>query len=173
MVGAFLLDFTMARLTADQWETIRAEREAGEAFRALADKYGVSRQAIQKRARAEGWDDGQNVADVIRRKVAAKVAGVVASGNPKKKAEALESAAQKGVEIVRRHQKDWDEHHRLFNVEGVANNFDIGKSAKICAEMLAIRQKAERAAHGLEEVPSIEVPAELHIKLVSANGQAF
>lgn len=162
----------MARLTADQWESVRAEREAGESFRALADKYGVSHQAIQKRARREGWEDGRNVSEIIRKKVAAKVAGVVAGGNPKKKAEALENAAQKGVEIIRRHQKDWDEHHRLFTVEGVAANFDTGKSAKICAEMLAIRQKAERAAHGLEEVPSLELPAELHVKLVSANGKA-
>ena len=54
----------------------------------------------------------------------------------------------------------------------MATEFETGKSAKICAEMLAIRQKAERAAHGLEEVPSIEVPAELYIKLVSANGKA-
>ena len=163
----------MARLTADQWETVRAEREAGESFRSLADKYGVSHQAIQKRARAEDWGDGQNVSEIIRKKVSAKVAGVVAGGNPKKKAEALENAAKKGFDIIQRHQKDWDEHHRLFTVAGVATEFETGKSAKICAEMLAIRQKAERAAHGLEEVPSIEVPAELHIKLVSANGQAF
>ena len=162
----------MARLTADQWETVRAEREAGESFRSLADKYGVSHQAIQKRARAEDWGDGQNVSEIIRKKVSAKVAGVVAGGNPKKKAEALENAAQKGVEIVRRHQKDWDEHHRLFTVAGVATEFETGKSAKICAEMLAIRQKAERAAHGLEEMPNVELPNELSIKLVSASGQA-
>lgn len=162
----------MARLTADQWETVRAEREAGESFRSLADKYGVSHQAIQKRARAEDWGDGQNVSEIIRKKVAAKVAGLVAGGNRKKKAEALENAAQKGVEIVRRHQKDWDEHHRLFTVAGVAESFEAGKSAKICAEMLAIRQKAERAAHGLEEMPNVELPDELSIKLVSASGQA-
>ena len=168
----FFIEFSMARLTADQWETIRAEREAGKSFPELAKKYGVSHQAIQKRAKNEGWGDGADIGVTVRRKVAEKVAGVVAGCNPKKKAEALENAAQKGVEIVRRHQRDWDEHHKQFTVAGVANNFDTGKSAKICAEMLAIRQKAERAAYGLEETPSVELPAELHIKLVSANGQA-
>lgn len=168
----FFIEFSMARLTADQWETIRAEREAGKSFPELAKKHGVSHQAIQKRAKNEGWGDGADIGVTVRRKVAEKVAGVVAGCNPKKKAEALENAAQKGVEIVRRHQRDWDEHHKQFTVAGVANNFDTGKSAKICAEMLAIRQKAERAAYGLEETPSVELPAELHIKLVSANGQA-
>ena len=169
----FFIEFSMARLTADQWETIRAEREAGKSFPELAKKHGVSHQAIQKRAKNEGWGDGADIGVTVRRKVAEKVAGVVAGCNPKKKAEALENAAQKGVEIVRRHQRDWDEHHKQFTVAGVANNFDTGKSAKICAEMLAIRQKAERAAYGLEETPSVELPAELHIKLVSANGQAL
>ena len=45
----------MPRLSADQWETIRAEREAGASFPELADKYGVSHQAIQKRAKRDGW----------------------------------------------------------------------------------------------------------------------
>ena len=162
----------MARLTADQWETIRAEREAGKSFPELAKKHGVSHQAIQKRAKNEGWGDGADIGVTVRRKVAEKVAGLVAGCNPKKKAEALENAAKKGFDIIQRHQKDWDEHHRLFTVAGVATEFETGKSAKICAEMLAIRQKAERAAYGLEETPSVELPAELHIKLVSANGQA-
>ncbi len=162
----------MARLTADQWETVRAEREAGKSFPELAKKHGVSHQAIQKRAKNEGWGNGADIGVTVRRKVAEKVAGLVAGCNPKKKAEALENAAKKGFDIIQRHQKDWEAHHNSYTVDGIAKDFEIGKSAKICAEMLAIRQKAERAAYGLEETPSVELPAELHIKLVSANGQA-
>ena len=40
----------MPRLTADIWATVRAEREAGATFRALADKFGVSDAAIVRRS---------------------------------------------------------------------------------------------------------------------------
>lgn len=45
----------MARLTPDQWETIRAEREAGASFPEIAKRFYVSHQAIQRRAKKEGW----------------------------------------------------------------------------------------------------------------------
>lgn len=94
----------MPRLTADQWETIRAEREAGATFRELEDKHGVSHQAIQKRAKDEGWGDGKDVGDTVRSKVAEKVAGVVATDNPKKKAEAIDAEADRAAAIVIQHQ---------------------------------------------------------------------
>jgi len=141
------------RLTADTWETVRAEREAGSSFPDLAARFGISHQAVQKRAKAEGWGYGKDVSEAIRRKVAEKVAGVVAAENPKKKTEAIEAAADRGATIIARHRADWDAHHDRFKVNGVADNFDLGKSAKICAEMLAIRQKAERAAHSLDDAP--------------------
>ena len=125
-----------------------------------------------KRSSKEGWGDGTDVARVIRRKVTEKVTGVVAGGNRKKKAEALEDAAAKGVAIVLRHQRDWEAHHNSYTVDGIAKDFEIGKSAKICAEMLAIRQKAERAAHGLEEVPSVVV-TRIHQRVVNRRRDWF
>jgi hypothetical protein len=139
----------MPRLTADQWESIRAEREAGASFPELAAKWGVSHQAIQKRAKAEGWGDGSDVADVIRRKVAEKVAGVVATYNPKKRAQAIDSAADRAAEVVRKHQAEWEEHRTRFG--SVPADFDDGKLAKISAEMLKIRQEGERRAWGLDD----------------------
>lgn len=141
----------MPRLTQDQWESVRAEREAGATFLDLASRFGVSHTAIIKRSKAEGWGDGQDVAEAIRRKVTEKVSGVVSTENPKKKAEAIDSAAERGAKIIARHQEDWEAHHEKFTVKVVADNFDMGKSAKICAEMLAIRQKAERSAYGLDD----------------------
>jgi len=143
----------MPRLTSDTWGTVRAERETGATISALAEKFGVSRKAIQKRIESEGWGDGLDVGQTVRRKVAEKVAGLVAPCDPKKKAEAITAEAEKGAAIIVRHRRDWEEHHNRFTVHGVANDFDLGKSAKICAEMLAIRQKAERAAHGLDDAP--------------------
>ena len=96
----------MPRLTAEQWTDVRAEREAGTSFPDLAKKYGVSHQAIQKRAKKEGWSNGEDVQEVVRRKVAEKVAGVVATESPKKRAEAIDAAADKAGKIVERHRKD-------------------------------------------------------------------
>lgn len=142
----------MPRLTADTWETVRAEREAGATFRALAAQYGVSDAAIVKRSQAEGWADGTDLAAAIRRKVSEKVSGIVSGTNPKKKAEAIDAAADKVVAVVELHQREWADHRDRFG--SVPENFDAGKHAKISAEMLSIRQKGERAAHGLDEPES-------------------
>ena len=48
----------MPRLADDQWAEIRLRREMGESFPALAKAFGVSNQAIKKRAVKEGWGDG-------------------------------------------------------------------------------------------------------------------
>lgn len=59
--------------------------------------------------------------------------------------------------IVTRHREDWETHHTTFSVGGIAANFELGKSAKISSEMLAIRQKAERIAWNLEDKASDEI----------------
>jgi hypothetical protein len=143
----------MPRLSADTWETVRAEREAsGTSFRDLAAKFGVSDAAIVNRSKAEGWSDGKNVADVIRRKVSEKISGVVSTANPKKKAAAIDAAATKVAAVVELHQEEWRDHRAMFG--SVPEDFEAGKHAKISAEMLSIRQKGERAAHGLDEPES-------------------
>lgn len=142
----------MPRLTADVWETVRAEREAGASFPELASKWGVSHQAIQKRSASEGWGDGQDVGAAVRRKVAEKVAGVVAGCSVKKKAEAIDAAANRAAAIVTLHQQEWADHREQFG--SVPADFEAGKLAKISAEMLRIRQDGERRAHGLDSESS-------------------
>jgi hypothetical protein len=139
----------MPRLSKETWSDIRAEREAGASFPELAAKYGVSHQAIQKRAKAEGWSDGTDVAEVIRRKVAEKVARVVAGSNPQKRSESIDAAAEKSASVVRMHQAEWEDHRARFG--SVPEDFESGKLAKISAEMLRIRQDGERKAWGLDE----------------------
>ncbi|TSE32994.1 hypothetical protein LCC91_07760 [Tepidimonas taiwanensis] len=152
----------MPRLSADQWETIRAEREAGASFPELAAKYGVSHQAIQKRAKAEGWGDGQDVGEIVRRKVAEKVAGVVAACNPKKRAEAINAAAERSAEIIKRHQEESSEirerlyaglkaHRAAETKEQKQLAFEDLKAAKIASETLLNIHRAERQAWGLDE----------------------
>lgn len=160
----------MPRLSADQWETIRAEREAGASFPELAAKYGVSHQAIQKRAKTEGWGDGRDVGEIIRRKVAEKVAGVAAC-NPKKRAEAIDAAADRSAEIIRRHQEESNAirerlyaglkaHRAAETKEDKQLAFEDLKAAKIASETLLNIHKAERQAWGLD----VQAAGEIVIK---------
>ena len=140
----------MPRLTADQWASIRAEREAsGMSFADLGAKYGVSAPAIFKRAKAEGWGNGQDVGDAIRRKVNELVHGVN-EVSPKKRAEAIDAAAERTVAVLETHRAEWAEHRQLFPTAEIKADFELGKSAKISAEMLRIRQSGERLAYGLD-----------------------
>lgn len=138
----------MPRLTADQWQSIRAEREAGATFDSLAAKNGVSKTAIVKKSNGEGWGDGSDLAEVIRRKVTEKVTGIVTSANPKKKAEAIDDAAEKAAAVIEQHRNEWKDHRVRFG--STTADFEDGKLAKINAEMLKIRQSGERLAYGLD-----------------------
>lgn len=148
----------MARLTKDQWVSVRAEREAGASFPELATKWGVSHQAVQKQAKAGKWGDGSDVAEVIRRKVAEKVAGVVAGCNPQKKEAALDAAAALVADVVERHRSDTAMHRERFGA--VPTDFEEGKHAKISMETILLRIKAERASYGLDDTTASE---EIHI----------
>lgn len=147
----------MARLTADQWSTIRAEREAsGASFRELSAKHKVSDVAILKRSRSEGWTDGSDVDGVIRRKVSEKVSGVVSTDDPKKKAAAIDAEAEKKAAVVNRHRQEWTQvaalRQEALQVRHTdpARAFDKAKLAKITAEMTKIQQEGERKAWGLD-----------------------
>ena len=151
----------MPRLSRDQWESIRAEREAGGTFGGLSQKYGVDKAAIVRRAKAEGWGDGTDVAEVIRRKVAEKLTGTSPTA-PEKKAAAIDAAADRAAEVVRRHQEETNAarerlysglkaHKAAVTKEDKVLAFEDLKAAKISAEALSIIQRLERINWGLEE----------------------
>ena len=152
----------MARLSADTWDTIRAEREAGgQSFQDLAQKFGVSHTAIIKRAKAEAWSNGEDVAGVIRRKVSEKVSGIVSGGNPKKKAEAIDSEAERVVEVVRRHRTEivavrdtlyagLKAHKAALTKADKQTAFEDLKAAKISSECMMNIHRLERQAWGLD-----------------------
>lgn len=131
------------------WETIRAEYEAGASQSDLARRYGVSRTAIQKRIRAESWT--QDVSDVINRMAEAKVAGVVAGCNPKKKAAALDRAADRKAEKIREQREVWDGLNRDIRESMKAGDFERLKCLKIGSEALRNVQECERKAWGIVE----------------------
>jgi len=138
----------MPRLTADQWADARALREAGASLSEVAKTVGIDRAAVSRRAKAEKWSDGSDVGEIVRRKVTELAHGVITGGDPKKRADAIDAAAAKVADVVEMHQQEWVEHRERF---GIPEDFELGKLAKISAEMLTIRQKGERIAHGLED----------------------
>lgn len=136
------------------WEVIRAEYETGATQSELSRRHGVSRTAIQKHIEAEGWT--QDVEPALQRKVAEKVAGVVAGCNPQKKAEALDAEASRRADVVQRHRDEWEEHKQIVDKAVGARDFEAAKLAKITAETLKIRQEAERKAWSIDVVqPSV------------------
>lgn len=153
------------------WEKIRAEFEAGATAHALGlRKEYPTRQGIAKRAKAEGWT--QDCEQAIRNKVAAKVAGVVAGSNPKKKAEAIDAEASRRAEIEQRHRDEPNQIRELLN-KGLQAHKEAGeledekerlpakklafedlKAAKISSEALGNVHTLERKAWRLDEAGS-------------------
>ena len=134
------------------WEQIRAEYETGSTQSELSRKYNVSRTAIQKHIESEMWS--QDIEPILQRKVAEKVAGVVAGCNPQKKAEALDAAAMRRADVEIRHQTEWEEHKGLVDNAIANQDFEAAKLAKITAETLRIRQDGERKAWRLDTIVS-------------------
>ena len=137
------------------WETIRAEYEAGTSQADLSRRHGVSRKAIQKHITAEGWTQGSS--GTVKRMAEDKVAGIVAGCDPKKKAEALNRAADAVAAVMIRHKAEWERHQSLIDEALEAGDFDKAKLAKITAETLKIRQEGERRAWGISDKVETEV----------------
>lgn len=137
------------------WETIRAEYEAGATQGDLSRRHGCSRKAIQKRIGSEGWVQG-DVRVQIARIVEEKVAGVVAGSDPKKRAKALEKEADKRLDVVLRQREEVATQKQLINKAIQDKDFDFAKLAKITAEALQIAHNMERKAWGLD-IPATPV----------------
>lgn len=138
-------DQAVPPLTLETWQEVRAAYEVGATFSDLGRRFGISRQAIAKRAKAEGWQIDPEAAAQIRERVAVKV-----TSDPAKKDQAIEAVADQAAEIVRLHRAEWAGHRGLFPLKDLAGDFDKGKRAKIAAEMVALRQRAERKAWNLD-----------------------
>ena len=155
------------RPSADQWAAARAKWEADPmlTFEALGRELGVSREAAGQRARKEGWERDASLHDVARRaqfkadqrEAAEKLPVELPLGSTKRATREL--AEDIRADVIERHRADWAEHRQHYRTGDIAADFDLGKSAKISAEMLAIRQKAERAAYGLDESATSQAPS--------------
>lgn len=137
------------------WETIRAEYEAGATMGGLSRKHGVDKAAISRRARKEGWT--ADLAEAVNRRAEAKVNGIVNAVDPQKRAEAVNRAAEAKAAVILRHKAEWDRHQAIIDEALSAGDFDRAKLAKITAETLKIRQEGERRAWGIQDRAETEV----------------
>lgn len=94
----------MTARAAVDWERIRAEYEAGQlSTRELGRAFGTSEAAIRRRAKSHGWT--RSLAPKVRRAVRERLIRDDAV-SPEVEAEVVETAAVRGVEVIRSHRRD-------------------------------------------------------------------
>jgi len=147
-------------LSQDDWKQIRDEREAGLSFSRLAFRHGIDKATIVRRAKAEGWGNGADATELVRRKAMAKFAGVTFT-SPKKKAAAIDIVADLAADVIRLHQAEAEQVRELLwrglNANRAAETlnekrlaFETLKAAKDSSETLKNLQRMERISHGLD-----------------------
>ena len=142
------------------WETIRAEYEAGSSMGALSRKHGVSKQAISKHARAGGWV--QDSSEAVARLAVAKVDGVDAV-DPQKKAQAVDAAAERKAAVIREQREAWAGFREEIKTALASNDFDRLKCLKIASETLRNTQESERKAWGIQDKAEAETPSVVRV----------
>ncbi len=150
-----------ARPTQDAWLAARQrwESDPTETFESISKVVKVSRVAVSKKADKEGWQRPVSLHEINQKaqlqadlKVARRVSperrevtAVTGKSNE-------QAAVDVRVRVIETHRADWWLHRDLFPLDKIAEDFEVGKQAKISAEMLMIRQKGERDAYGLSQV---------------------
>lgn len=136
------------------WETIRAEYEAGATMGELSRKYGVSKPTISVRSRKEGWT--RDVSGAIDRLATAKANGVTNTVSPQKKTEALNAAADRKASVIVGHREAWSGYEKEVRAAVEQNDFNRLKCLKIASETLKIVQESERKAWGIQDKTEVE-----------------
>lgn len=146
----------MPRLTKDQWSQARElwESDSTQTDESIAERFGVSKSAVVK-ARTQSKDCWKRVGSLQtvqqRAQFVADARSDQSSDLGHHKSTTIDAAIEIRADLLSKHRADWDEHREHFTLGAIADNFDLGKSAKITAEMLKIRQEGERKAYGLDE----------------------
>ena len=147
----------MGGIARYDWETIRAEYEAGASMGELSRRHGADKAAISRRARKEGWT--ADLSEAVNRLAEAKVNGIVNTVDIKKRVAAVDNAADRKAAVINRHREAWPAIKEL-NAQAIeAQDFEAAKLAKITAETERIIQDGERKAWGIADMPS-EVPTQ-------------
>ncbi len=141
--------------TKEDWEKARKAWEVGPAlsYVDIAQELGVTRQAVSRRARREGWTKRATTREVVEKAhVKADRRTVDLQDVPNGKPE--EVAVDLRARVLERHRKEWDGVRQRVYEALRKDDFEKAKLGKISAESIRIIQDGERKAWGLD------VPAE-------------
>lgn len=138
------------RLTSDEWAEARQlwEMDAGATDTSVAAKFGVTRQAVAQTREKQKWQKVGALATVNQRAQLAADAKTCVEQYP---GDAIDAAVDIRADLLGKHRAEWAEHRRLFPLSRISESFESGKSAKISAEMVRIRQDGERKAYGISD----------------------
>lgn len=157
------------------WEAIEREYRAGQLSIAhIAREFGISRPAIDKRAKKHGWT--RNLAQVVRNEIESKlVAGGVATCNTR---EAIDTAVSRGVDVVLRHRRDISKLDTLrdkladkakFLIETVTDLKELGDAVQAIESLGRTQAKLiplERQAFNLNEKGDIAADGSIQVTVI-------
>lgn len=159
------------RVPAEKWKEARIkwEADASVSYSAVAEELGVSHVAVLGMAKRQNWVKAGQLASVNRAaqlradavavteeitKVTDQAADLTSPSVKTPLPASVELATDLRSKLIQSHRAEWRKHAALYPLDAIKVDFDVGKSAKISAEMLSIRQKGERAAWGLDNETS-------------------
>lgn len=146
----------MPRLTAEQWAIARAKWEADPVvtFKDLAQEFGVSVQAVSKRAKDGGWvrrdDTLAQMAARAHAKADKLIDRQVERTVDSKRAEAEDQRVAVRAQVLERHRSEMNASRKKVYEALQNSDFEKAKLAKITAEALQIIQNTERKSWGLD-----------------------
>lgn len=160
------------RLSLEEWEAARIawESDLTQTDESIASKIGLSKAAVVKKRHQQKWcrvGTLQNVQE--RAQFTADLKSKLGVNEVTPKNGSIDRAVEIRADVLDRHRADWAEHRNHFTIAGIAADFELGKSAKITAEMLKIRQEGERKAYGLDDSQAAQPVSEpVQIRIVRA-----
>jgi hypothetical protein len=146
----------MPALTKEEWQHVRARYEAGIATNQLHNEHGVSRQAIEQRAKRESWH--RDARGEVQTLTLAKVAGLASlqGSKPISRQDAIEMEAERRAQKITAHREEWDELEPLRRAAIEERDLDLANTAYVAIRSLAIKQQQERKAWGIDFLKDAE-----------------
>lgn len=136
------------------------ESDPAATYVSVADILRITPQAVGQRARREKWQKNLGAVNTA--------AHMHADVQMREEADPRDASAQFDqydqattlrAQFIRLHREEWRTHARLFPLEHLAVDINAARRARLVAEVLVLRQRAERAAWGIseEQMPAVTI----------------
>lgn len=136
------------------WDVIRSDYLSGVSQIELSRRYNISRASIQRKIKAEKWQD---ILDDVNNLAIARADGIDKIDDAQKIHDAINRAADEKVRVIQRHRAAWPVIKELNNAAVAKHDFEAAKLAKITAETEKIIQEGERKAWGIVDDAKTEI----------------